>query len=147
MDVFYQCIFSLLYCPAVFNHFSPAPVKVDRAVRICNYKGLQWKFTLDWLIWSTVEKIAPWGWFPGGSKKWPNTVGQYSVEKYLADVLYSNFFECLLSRNTRQGAKFGHLLENGQKSASKQLFSSEPHGLLISIDTPCFKLLFNCIET
>ena len=38
-------------------------------------KDLQWKSTLDWLIWSTVEKIAPRGWFPGGSKKWPNTRG------------------------------------------------------------------------
>ena len=24
----------ILYCPAVFGHFSPAPVKTDRAVRI-----------------------------------------------------------------------------------------------------------------
>ena len=24
----------LLYCPVVFGHFSPAPVKTDRAVRI-----------------------------------------------------------------------------------------------------------------
>ena len=27
-------ILTLLYCPAVFGHFSPAPVKTDRAVRI-----------------------------------------------------------------------------------------------------------------
>ena len=29
---------------------APPPVKTDRAVRICEYKGLQWKSTLDWLI-------------------------------------------------------------------------------------------------
>ena len=34
---------------------------------------------IDW-FWSTVGKIAPRGWFPGGSKKWPNTAGQYSIE-------------------------------------------------------------------
>ena len=27
-------LFELLYCPAVFDHFSPAPVKTDQAVRI-----------------------------------------------------------------------------------------------------------------
>ena len=41
-----------------------------------NHEDLQWKSTLDWLISSTVGKIAPRGWFPGGSKKWPNTKGQ-----------------------------------------------------------------------
>ena len=42
-------------------------------------KGLQWKSTLDWLIQSAVGKIAPRGWFPGGSKKRPETAGQYSI--------------------------------------------------------------------
>ena len=28
------CLFFVFYCPAVFDHFSPAPVKTDRAVRI-----------------------------------------------------------------------------------------------------------------
>ena len=27
-------IFRVLYCPAMFGHFGPAPVKTDRAVRI-----------------------------------------------------------------------------------------------------------------
>ena len=57
---------------------APPPVKTDHAVRICDYRGSQWKSTLDWLIQSTVGKIAPRGWFPGGSEKWPNTAGQYS---------------------------------------------------------------------
>ena len=25
---------AILYCPAVFSHFSPAPVKTDRVIRI-----------------------------------------------------------------------------------------------------------------
>ena len=34
---------------------------------------------IDWLIWSTVGKIAPGEWFPDGLKKRPNTAGQYST--------------------------------------------------------------------
>ena len=59
---------------------SNKPIKSKSTYRqsINQPKGLQWKSTLDWLIYSTVGKIAPRGWFPGGSKKWPNTAGQYS---------------------------------------------------------------------
>ena len=39
----------LLYCPAVFGHFSPAPVKTDRAVRI---------FTDFWLARFTIKVYA-----------------------------------------------------------------------------------------
>ena len=87
-----KCLMKSLHCPAVFGHFSPAPVKggtnpinqssqnwlfVNQSIN--RPKGLQWQSTLDWLIQFTVGKIVPRGWFPGGSKKWPNTAGQYST--------------------------------------------------------------------
>ena len=59
------------------NHSSQSSLIVNQSIN--QPKGLQWKSTLDWLIESTVGKIAPRGWFPGGSKKWPNTARQYSM--------------------------------------------------------------------
>ena len=92
----------ILYCPAVFSHFSPAPVK--QIGRYESNKPIKLKLLyrqstinrkvyneslrlIDWLNppsvvnqsiertyyeGSTVRKIAPRGWFPGWSKKWPN---------------------------------------------------------------------------
>ena len=55
-----------MFYPVMLSHFSPAPVKTDRAVRIpinqssqSDYEGLQWKLTLDWLILHISGKIAP----------------------------------------------------------------------------------------
>ena len=39
-----------------------------------------------WLFdWIHRRKNCPRGWFPGGSKKWPNTAGQYSIDVLLRD--------------------------------------------------------------
>ena len=55
----------LLYCPAVFGRFSPAPVKTDRAVVICTDLWL-WRFTMKvyaWLIdwFCTFPGKLPYG--------------------------------------------------------------------------------------
>ena len=66
-DLFIDRLWDTVLSPYVECHFSPAPVKTDRAVRIQQTnqvkidlssinqsinqpKGLQWKTTLDWLI-------------------------------------------------------------------------------------------------
>ena len=56
----------------MFGHFSPAPVKIDHPVRIQwtnQVKALQWKSTLDWLIYSTVGKNCPTGMISGWIQK------------------------------------------------------------------------------
>ena len=44
------CTIRSLYCPAVFGHFSPAPVKTDRAVRICTDLWLK-RLTMKVYAW------------------------------------------------------------------------------------------------
>ena len=85
------------YCivPAVFSHFSSAPRKNrSYGTSPINQSNQSWLIVnqsinqpkvyneslrlIDWLIDLIYHrrKIAPRGWFPGGSKKWPNTAGQ-----------------------------------------------------------------------